>query len=93
MRPLAAQVAVLQGGVNARRTAGGASSVPVGPVAAFWRLILGAAAIAARAAAAATGAVADPDPCPTPDSDLEPILVERRSHINTTFVAWTQNAI
>jgi len=59
MRPLAAQVAILHNAVNTMRTAGGASSAPVSPAAALWRLVLGAAAIAARAAAAATGALTD----------------------------------
>ena len=55
MRPLAAQVTILQNAVNAMRQARGASSAPVSPAAALWRLVLGAAVIAARAAAAATG--------------------------------------
>ncbi len=62
MRPLAAQVAILQSAVNAMRTANGASAAPVSPAPALWRLVLGAAAIAARAAAAATGVPADSAP-------------------------------
>ena len=57
---LRVQVAALKQEVDALRTAIKplAPPAPLGPGAAVWRLLLGAAAIAARAAAMATGALA-----------------------------------
>ena len=52
------QVVKLQQEVDAMRTVVTPPPAPAGPAEALWRLLLGAAAIAARAAAAATGALA-----------------------------------
>ena len=75
MRPLAAQVAILQNGLDAMRTAGGASLAPVSPAAALWRLVLCAAAIAARAAAAAIGVLSEPSRDLDPDVDHDACLI------------------